>query len=466
MLVEGASLLGPYVALSHQWGDAELPKTTLANIQQRRRSISRAALSKTIQDAISIVRELGFRYLWIDVLCIIQDSESDWLNQSATMGDVFRSAVLTLAVADSKDHSEGIFRPRQAQCVRPIRFEDFRMSRRIRSWFDGEGCLYLIPGTQKVAQGVRPRGPLDSRGWILQEQMLSPRILYYGRGELFWECIELSASESCPVSACLLSDDNSAESWAFRLLRKTISASADMAVAESRVQDAWMEFVKNYSARTHTYQSDKFVAIEGILSSMGRIYDDPIVAGMWKRNLWRQLTWWMEAPQSGSNRSPRFTAPSWSWLNTQSSVFYHNTLRFGEGSDFKDLVSSVEIQNVTTETVARDAEIRGTLTVAGETFPHVLTADDFKTPAWRFFHRRGMNKARWWLDEGLKLPTDILCLILAQDATTKMLVCLCLLPVEGESLYKRVGLCHWDGLQHSVPRFTKAELVKQEITIR
>jgi hypothetical protein len=59
------------------------------------------------------------------------------------------------------------------------------MSRKARSWFDGEGCLYILPATAKVAQGVRLRGPLDSRGWIRQEQILSSRILYYGRGGLF-----------------------------------------------------------------------------------------------------------------------------------------------------------------------------------------------------------------------------------------------------------------------------------------
>jgi hypothetical protein len=340
------------------------------------------------------------------------------------------------------------------------------MSRKIRSWFDGEGCLYLLPATKKVAQGVRPRGPLDSRAWILQEQMLSSRILYYGRGELFWECMEVSASESCPVSASLLLDDKSSESWALRLLRKAIGASADMAVTEHRVQDAWMELVKNYSARNHSHQSDKLIAIEGVLASIERIYGNSMVAGMWRRNLWRQLTWWMEAPRSGAQLgSPRFTAPSWSWLNTQGPVCYNNTFHDGVVSDFKDLRSVVEMQDVYTETVARDAEIRGRLTMAGYTFPYILTVDDFKKPAWKYFHRRQMNKASWRLDEELKLPKDILCLVVAEDPTLKMLVCLCLISVAGESSYRRIGLCHWGGLHHDIHLFIKTDPVKRVITI-
>ena len=75
------------------------------------------------------------------VICIIQDSKNDWLAESAKMSDVFRSAVLTIAVADSEDHSEGIFRPRTAHCPRPVRFEEFRLPRRVRSWYRLDGRL-------------------------------------------------------------------------------------------------------------------------------------------------------------------------------------------------------------------------------------------------------------------------------------------------------------------------------------
>ncbi|KAF2805765.1 HET-domain-containing protein, partial [Mytilinidion resinicola] len=284
-LLEANSYRGPYVALSHQWGLSTLPSTTLANIEQRRQSIPLAGLTTTMRDAISIVRSMGLRYLWLDVLCIVQDSKEDWLAESAKMADVYRSAILTLAVADAEDHTEGIFRPREAHCVRPVRFEDFRMPRRERSWFDGEGALYIVPSSHQVAKGIRPRGPLDSRGWILQEQLLSPRILYYGKGEIFWDCVSTSASESSPT-------------------------------IQRYMEDVWIELVQNYSARTLTRPLDKLVAMEGILSSVEQIFGDVVVAGLWRHGLWRQLTWWTESMKRNVNSqstSAKFTAPSWSW---------------------------------------------------------------------------------------------------------------------------------------------------------
>ncbi|KAK1502880.1 hypothetical protein CTAM01_04869 [Colletotrichum tamarilloi] len=36
------------------------------------------SLSKTFQDAVLVTRRLGIKYIWIDSLCIIQDSKLDW----------------------------------------------------------------------------------------------------------------------------------------------------------------------------------------------------------------------------------------------------------------------------------------------------------------------------------------------------------------------------------------------------
>ncbi|KAF2489445.1 HET-domain-containing protein [Lophium mytilinum] len=464
VLLEADSYRGPYVALSHQWGTSTLPRTTLANIKQRRQSIPLAELTNTMRDAISIVRNLGFRYIWLDVACIIQDSKEDWLAESSKMADVYRSAILTLAVADAEDHSEGIFRPREAHCVRPIRFEDFRMPRRERSWFDGEGALYIVPSSHQVAKGVRPRGPLDSRGWILQEQLLSPRILYYGKGELFWDCISTSASESSPVSASLLDDEKSSETWAMKLIRRAIVGGGDPGTVQRYMQNVWIELIQNYSARSLTRPLDKLVAMEGILSAVEQIFGDAVVAGLWKDGLWRQLTWWTVSKEVTVDSQPtaaRFTAPSWSWLNVETPVLYRNTLH----PEYKELASVVQIREVREEVLSTKAEIRGRLTISGLTFPYLLTSDDFRVKIWKQFHRKHLNCGQWWLDEPLELPQKIECLILAEDANLKMLVCLCLIPAQEEGVFKRIGLCHWEGMRHEVYRFAKIRPEERLITI-
>lgn len=468
----------PYVALSHCWGLGGLPRTTLANLQERMQSICLEELSLTIREAISIVKTLGFRYLWIDALCIIQDSTEDWLAEASKMSSVFSGAAFTLAVADSVSHSEGIFRPREAQCIRPFRFERFRDGTNLdRGFYDGDREIYVFPFTKRAYQGARPKGPLDKRGWVLQEQILSPRILYYGRGELFWDCVTLSASESSPVCVSLLADSDPEETWALKLLRRTIVGASDPNVLRRRIHDAWNQVVKNYTARKLTKQGDKVIALEGILDSVAKILNDTPIAGMWRSGLWNQLLWWMEKPaekmetlQNGS----KYEAPSWSWLNADGPAFYHNSLH-GDRShedakppDFTDLRPVVDIIDVHTETISREVGVRGTLTLTGPSFCYRIIANDFKKPIWKRWNQTKLklNPGRWMLDDKIDLPLEVQCVVIAEDEVAKLLVCLCLVPVDDtDKEWKRVGVCHWEGLRHQISGYSGEEPVKRTFMV-
>lgn len=69
------------------------------------REISLAQLSQTLQDAIEITRLLGFQYLWVDSMCMIQDDDNDWLQEPNAMGAIYENAYCTLAAADGIDGS-------------------------------------------------------------------------------------------------------------------------------------------------------------------------------------------------------------------------------------------------------------------------------------------------------------------------------------------------------------------------
>ena len=97
--VDGTTL--QYLALSHCWGTASggrIPKTTNENLAERMVGVRWDELSKTFQDSLVITRCLGLRYIWIDSLCIIQDSEEDFEVQCARMGQVYLNAACTIAV--------------------------------------------------------------------------------------------------------------------------------------------------------------------------------------------------------------------------------------------------------------------------------------------------------------------------------------------------------------------------------
>jgi hypothetical protein len=92
-----------YVALSHCWGVDLAWKTTTRNLGPRQVAISISSLSLTVQAAIKLTHALEIRFLWIDSMCILQDSEEDWQRQPSNMANIYRNAVLTIAACGKHD---------------------------------------------------------------------------------------------------------------------------------------------------------------------------------------------------------------------------------------------------------------------------------------------------------------------------------------------------------------------------
>jgi len=98
---------GRYAALSYCWGDSLPLETTTTNLQAHESAIGFEKLPQTLQDAVMVVRYLGIRYVWIDCLCILQDSKADWEREAARMADIYSNAYLTLAASRAKHCGEG-----------------------------------------------------------------------------------------------------------------------------------------------------------------------------------------------------------------------------------------------------------------------------------------------------------------------------------------------------------------------
>ncbi|TGO44041.1 hypothetical protein BCON_0629g00010 [Botryotinia convoluta] len=102
-----------YFTLSHCWGKVS-PKLVLLQSNEERmlRGIDFLQLSKTFQDALWVVRQLGGQYIWIDSLCIVQDSKADWLRESAKMCDVYSNSFCNICATAARNGNEGMFRDR------------------------------------------------------------------------------------------------------------------------------------------------------------------------------------------------------------------------------------------------------------------------------------------------------------------------------------------------------------------
>ena len=93
-----------YVALSYCWGTDQV-KTTAGTLASFRKALP-SDISATVQDAITVTRELGFSYLWVDAFCIIQYDVEDWERESRRMGQIYMRAILTIVPVSASKCSE------------------------------------------------------------------------------------------------------------------------------------------------------------------------------------------------------------------------------------------------------------------------------------------------------------------------------------------------------------------------
>ena len=86
-------------------------------LEYKKGGININALPKTYQDATGNTRRPGHRYIWIDSLCIILDSKSDWEHEAARMAEVYRNAWLTISATRSSSPTSSCYNSTEKQTV-------------------------------------------------------------------------------------------------------------------------------------------------------------------------------------------------------------------------------------------------------------------------------------------------------------------------------------------------------------
>lgn len=183
-LIQTQGMKGQYITLSHCWGDAKPPVTTAHNLKSRMLCIPYSTLPRTFRDAVDIVRELGFQFLWIDGFCIIQGDEDDWKHESALMGRyLFRSA-LTITGPAAKDAFTGFL---HHSCPSPL-----GVNRALLFKFDKDATMNALVGFgvehYPFSLSYPKPGAVAKRARVVQERLLSPRMLYFGADQAYFEC--------------------------------------------------------------------------------------------------------------------------------------------------------------------------------------------------------------------------------------------------------------------------------------
>lgn len=181
----------PYATLSHCWGQLSIKQLLSTNLNALQKGIISDELPKTFCDAILLSRTLGIRYLWIDSLCIMQDSHDDWITESAEMERIYRHATCNIAASAAIDGSVGCFMERDPRFA-----EVFRVHPPPLPKGNSPSNVYDIVPQIFWGRDIT-YAPLGKRAWVLQEHFLSPRVIHCGASQLLWECCELVRNTFC-----------------------------------------------------------------------------------------------------------------------------------------------------------------------------------------------------------------------------------------------------------------------------
>jgi hypothetical protein len=296
--------------------------TTTDNYEGHIRDIS-LLLPKTFMDAVLVVRALGVQYLWIDSLCIIQNSSEDWNEQAPLMAAIYGNAYCTLSADAAENTTNGFVEGsrRFRNIPQSIEFKhlgqegEILVRERERPYphqplhdFD---TLELSQGLGQDrfrvenAMTYAPYSTLSSRAWVFQERMLSPRTLHFGHAETGWECHSLVDCECSPYN----STDGSFNSNQFSL----------KAMLDTW---PWRNVVQHFSQLGITFPKVRLVALSGLARAHYEVTGDLYVAGLWASKMRDSLLWTVQKEPGKKPPERLDIAPTWSWASISARIVY------------------------------------------------------------------------------------------------------------------------------------------------
>jgi hypothetical protein len=336
--------IGSWTALTYCWGGASeftLTNATLRHLQNGDFPLS--AFPSTLRDAILITRALNVKYLWIDALCILQDSKEDWSTEAPQMGDIYRNALVTIAVPVAPCVTTGILGPRKRHRACTLRWKSPRPSTSDHTSLDDPDLLKHKLHEQSIHLSLH-RIPWEGarcgnisewagRGWTMQEEFMASRILFYTSLDMTWDCGFGPKREGEPRArgapvrhdyTVHKSQDTKSTLREFAV-RRSVTSAEDFPATREEVADQienkehnkysysfWYGMVWQYTKRSLSHPEDRLPAIGALARFIHAQVEDEYCAGLWKRDLVKGLLW------RGTVKEPlpgKYIAPSWSWVS-------------------------------------------------------------------------------------------------------------------------------------------------------
>ncbi|KAG9233019.1 heterokaryon incompatibility protein-domain-containing protein [Amylocarpus encephaloides] len=164
-----------YATLSYFWGGYTDFGTLKSNLKERCSKIKFLEMPSLFQQAVTVTRGLGIRYLWIDALCIIQDDRDDWSVKAAKMSSVYWNGACKLVVTHCQNPAQNFFPPKEI--IASVKYEKVKSK-------EPPKMLVTLP---KLYSRDIDDGHLNTRGWVLQERLLAPKTIHFTESHIYCE---------------------------------------------------------------------------------------------------------------------------------------------------------------------------------------------------------------------------------------------------------------------------------------
>ena len=317
-----------YMALSYVWGGPQKVALVRSNQAQLAEAGSLAAgsLPQTIEDSMLLAKSLGFRHLWIDALCIVQDDNGDKMVQIGQMSRIYGFSSLTVIAATAKNANGGL--PGLRPGTRSLEQQEIVIYPKLTDHDAGKSPAPLSLMTTLYPlfnqnEHYLEHTPWNDRGWRMQERVMSRRVLVFMPDQVHWICRESTFCEESYFE----NDAIRFNRFHAAAMEPTLSRSfRNFFEADDEELRFWTTFnnlVASYTRRNFTYPGDVFDGFLCILEGLSTLAKSEFSWGLPRSHFEQGMLW---TSFNGSTRRTetstlpmtslqvRISFPSWSWM--------------------------------------------------------------------------------------------------------------------------------------------------------
>jgi hypothetical protein len=307
-----------YIALSYTWPDSSHP----TRFTTKKGHVTSLQLPngldgyikyfpRAIRDSFDLLRHLGERYLWVDSICIVQDSKDSLELNLKMMDQVYGNAYFTICAADDPDATAGLV------ALHP---ESRHASQFIEQYAPGMRLM-----VSQLTESYIRKSKWNTRAWTFQERLLSRRCAIFSRGQVFFQCRRAAMSED-------IWSESPTTGWSIGLAK---SPQQVFSILPVRPLQVYGRLVEMYTPRVLDFKDDILAAFSGISNMLGTAMKTNFVYGLpdeffdwallWdSRHFQRRRLERRKRDSNGRKLEPMF--PSWSWCGWLGTMHYKHAL--------------------------------------------------------------------------------------------------------------------------------------------